>query len=508
MLDHRPEELAFYAKMGVPAPTLQPLERRRLRMTFRNERTLYTAVCAATKKPVLSIYAPSKGYTIYDFHYWHSDQWSGLAYGRDMDFSRPFFAQWRELFLAAPKMNLVNDSFCENSDYVNQAGGLKDCYMVFSGDSSEKCLYCHRIINAKECVDCELIVHSELCYGCINCKESYNLRYAEECISCRDSAFLVDCRDCTNCLGCFGLRHQQYQVFNQQLTKEEYEQRFAAYRLETMSGRDRFMQEFETWLGDRRGQVELNKGIENSRGIYLENTTDCFMGDACIDVERCAYVSTVFASKDCVDVDIWGRCELVYECVTVGDNANTVAFSSDTWGNVHDIWYCNLCTRSKHLFGCVSMKDAEYCILNKQYTKEEYEALVPRIIAYMKQTGEWGQFFPASLSPFGYNETIANEFFPLQKEEALAKGFSWYEEALPPAPSQGYTPEDDINVYRDATKTQELLAAVLVCAETGRPFKILPQELAFYLKMGIPVPRISHNARYTPRRRKVRGLQY
>ena len=33
--------------------------------------------------------------------------------------------------------------------------------------------------------------------------------------------------------------------------------------------------------------------------------------------------------------------------------------------------------------------------------------------------GEWGEFFPASLSPFGYNETVANEYYPLSRDSVI-----------------------------------------------------------------------------------------
>jgi hypothetical protein len=39
----------------------------------------------------------------------------------------------------------------------------------------------------------------------------------------------------------------------------------------------------------------------------------------------------------------------------------------------------------------------------------------------MQETGERGEFFHRNLSPFGYNETVANEYFPLSKEEAIAR---------------------------------------------------------------------------------------
>jgi hypothetical protein len=31
----------------------------------------------------------------------------------------------------------------------------------------------------------------------------------------------------------------------------------------------------------------------------------------------------------------------------------------------------------------------------------------------MIETGEWGEFFHPSLSPFGYNETVAQEYYPV-----------------------------------------------------------------------------------------------
>ena len=51
--------------------------------------------------------------------------------------------------------------------------------------------------------------------------------------------------------------------------------------------------------------------------------------------------------------------------------------------------YTRECFACKYCFGCVGLRNKSYCILNKQYTKEEYETLVPRIIAHMRETGEW-----------------------------------------------------------------------------------------------------------------------
>jgi hypothetical protein len=39
----------------------------------------------------------------------------------------------------------------------------------------------------------------------------------------------------------------------------------------------------------------------------------------------------------------------------------------------------------------------------------------------MKSAGEWGEFFPTELSTFGYNETAANEYFPMTEKEVKTK---------------------------------------------------------------------------------------
>ena len=68
--------------------------------------------------------------------------------------------------------------------------------------------------------------------------------------------------------------------------------------------------------------------------------------------------------------------------------------------------------------------------------KEQYEELVPKIIKQMNsmpyidskgRSYKYGEFFPSELSPFCYNETIAQEYFPLTKEEVLKQGYRWKE---------------------------------------------------------------------------------
>src|SRR3989304_5531969 len=101
------EDIAFYEKVGVPLPTLCPEERQRRRLAFRNERKLYHRKCDFTGKEIISTYSPEKPYKVYDNDIWYSNKWNPLDYGRDFDFSRPFFQQFNELLIVVPKMARV-----------------------------------------------------------------------------------------------------------------------------------------------------------------------------------------------------------------------------------------------------------------------------------------------------------------------------------------------------------------------------------------------------------------
>ncbi len=46
-------------------------------------------------------------------------------------------------------------------------------------------------------------------------------------------------------------------------------------------------------------------------------------------------------------------------------------------------YYSETLVNCEDCFACVGLKDKQYCIFNKQYSKEEYHQLVPKIIAQM-----------------------------------------------------------------------------------------------------------------------------
>jgi len=162
---------------------------------------------------------------------------------------------------------------------------------------------------------------------------------------------------------------------------------------------------------------------------------------------------------------------------------------------VFDLTYCfQCCQTAAHCFGCVGIRKKEYCILNKQYTKDEYEELVPRIIEHMKSTREYGEFFPVELSPYHYNETTAQEYFPLEKEKVLSRGWKW-EEELPFTTGKETKTWDQIPENIDDVP-EDIIDDILACEVTKKNFRITKQELLFYKKFRIPIPRLHPDERH------------
>jgi hypothetical protein len=453
-----PEDLALYKKLDVTKPTHCHDCRQQRRLAWRNERWMYKRKCDFSGKDVISMYPPDSPHKVYDSEIWWSDKWDGTEYGREFDFSRPFFEQFREVQLKVPRAALINKK-SENSAYTNHASDNKNCYMSGCIFNSEDCLYSDWILTSRDCIDCSYLVeNNELCYETYYAWNSYKAFYCDFIRECSDCWFCSDCFGCKNCFMCWNLRNKEYCIRNEQLTKEEYEKALKTKNIKEL--RKEYIKAKNS-LAIRPATYEVK--TENSIGDLLFGSKNVYFAFDSINVEDARYVYDAVDVKDSMDIYHVGWSELIYEAHAVV-NANFCRFCHFTY-DVSDLTYCDCTQNCKNLFGCSNLVRKEYCILNKQYTREEYEALVPKIIAHMKRTGEWGEFFPINFSPYAYNQSRVMEYYPLTKEQALAKEYKWSD-----------LPE----------KSKKTLA----------PIK---QELAFYKKHGLPIPTKHPDERYWDR---------
>jgi hypothetical protein len=222
----------------------------------------------------------------------------------------------------------------------------------------------------------------------------------------------------------------------------------------------------------------------------------------CTDVnnlEDCKYCTRFLDSRSCYDIySWWQNSELCYESVAIGENNYGVLFCANVDTNSKNVLYSVHCSGCDNVFGCGWLRNKSYCIFNKQYTKEEYEKEVAKIITHMQSTGERWEFFDPSLSPFGYNETVAQEYYPLDQ---AASASLWYNRSTYEAPKPV---SDKVIQAKDLPDTIEsvsddIVQSAIACEVTGKLFRILPQELAFYRKHNIPLPRKHPDQRHLER---------
>jgi hypothetical protein len=499
------EDKSFYTRMNVPSPTFCPMCRAQRRLAFRNERGLYKRKSDYSGKEIFSMYSNESPVKVYERDIWLSDVWDPTEYGRDIDWSRPFLTQLYELMLEVPfkANNLVHGI---DSEYSNNATDPKKCYLVFNATNPEDCMYSNGVNFSRDCVDCSHISKTESSYGSFWLGSCYRTHYSSQCVDSSDLWFCRDCQGCLNCFGSVNLRNKSYCFFNEQLSKEEYNKKVAEYELHTREGVEQATNDAHAFWN--KFPNKNHQGIKNydCDGSYVSNSKnvhESYLVRECENIKYSQYLQETPGCKDCYDFSIWGDgAELVYEAVSCGSGIQNVKFALLTQENVHDTEYTINCTNgSQNLFGCVGLRKYEYCILNKQYTKEEYEILVDKIkkhmmdMPYTDKNGrvyKYGEYFPVEMSPWAYNETLAHEYFPLTKEEAVAQGYRWRDQEAKnyvPTMLAENIPSDIKNVADNIT------GEIIECAHYGncnqnctKAFKVTIDELSFYKKVGIPLP--------------------
>jgi len=492
----KPDDFGFYEKMEVPIPELCPTCRQQQRMLFRNFKTLYKRPSSKSGKMIISMYNPDVPFPVWDISEWWADDWDALDYAIDLDFSVPFLKQLSELMDKIPHFSIMNTK-SENCEYSNMVLDSKNCYLIFGCVENENCDYGHIVWKSTDCIDNLYVYKSELCYECIDCLGSNKLLYSQECESCADSIGLYDCRDCVNCVGCVGLRHKSYYIFNQQVTKEKYQEFLQSYPITYKESISYILSNREKLRKQMPARSVFGSHNNNVSGDHLYNAHNIQQSfDVKNGGENSSYCYTVNKPIESQDISFSIGVEYGYQVLTGGHSSNIIATHLAMESNY--IYYSDTCYNSKNLFGCVGLRNKEYCILNKQYTQEEYKRLVPKIIENMKKNKDWGNFFPIWMSPFGYNESIANEYMPLTKEQALTKGFKW-QDNIPHTIGQENCSLEELPKNPEMYTDSELLDKILKCELCGKNYRFISREIAFYKKMKLSIPSKCFNCRHQAR---------
>ena len=310
-------------------------------------------------------------------------------------------------------------------------------------------------------------------------------------------------------------------IFNEQYSKSEYKEQMKYWDLGSYARLREAIQRFEEFKLGIPHRFAITSNAIDVLGNDIHNTKNCqycFVTEN--GVENCKFIYLGGLSlKDSYDMTSGGdNSQLLYE--SVGMLSAERLFFCNGANSSHDVEYSEQAIGSSNLFGCLYLKHRQYCILNKQYIKEEYFSLVSKIKAqmsampYIDTRGRkytYGEFFPIELAANAYNESWAFEEFPMSKDEALAQGYTWHDRE-----QQEYKIDIETDKLPDHIRDtpDSITNQVIACAHHGTcselcttAFRVIPDELAFYKQMNIALPRLCPNCRFFARKQKQNPIK-
>lgn len=485
------EDIEFYNKLRVPPPTLCPDCRKQRRLAFSNFTTFYTNNCSAPDhgEQLISLIPNVSKFEIYDHDFWWSDEWGAHQTQQEYDLNKAFFEQVKNLFIKVPFAQTFRGANTVASEFSAYGTEIKNCYYVFGGLKSENIIYGCWPIFSKDTVDSLAAQNCEKCYEILFSLNNYNSDFIISSDDCLDSKFLMDCKNCTNCFGGINLRNKKYVFFGEQLTKEDYEKKISQINLGSRSVFKHWEDEFKKYINSSiKKPLRNRKNVINSRGDVLIDCRNCFESFWIEEGENLRYANLGIKVRDSMDIVLTSlnSSECYENNYSLASNRLKFSFFNRASS---DLEYCMDCNNCTNCFGSNGLRNKKYCVFNKQYSETEYWELVDKIKTKILKDGEYGEFFPVSMSPFPYNSTLAHIEFPMGKEKIESIGGFFFEPEISMNENERSNVLQSSDIPDDIKNVDdEIVKKILICEVTGKPFRITKPELNFYRTKSLPIP--------------------
>ncbi|NUJ98000.1 hypothetical protein HGA92_04415 [Candidatus Gracilibacteria bacterium] len=443
----------------------------------------YKRKCDFSGETIVTMYPENARFPIYKYKYFESDSWSPPFLS--VDFSKNIFKQIKELQEKTPRPHMLGKNQ-ENCDYCDDVWSSKNCYLSLSMLNCESIFYSYRNIDCSYCSDIIYCHFMENCHDMTLSSHCYKVFYGFNIKNSSESMFLSDCRNVKNCFMCWNLRDKEYCILNKQYTQEEYEKFIKKYNFGSRQEIEKLKKGFNEHLKENSYFTEnINVSCEKSSGNFLTNCKNCENCFLLEESEDCINVIRGYKNKNSMNCSGLLEGEKCY-MVNQSSYVYNLKYSSYC-GNCKESSYLDNCSNCSYCFGCVGLKNKEFCILNKQYTKEEYEKTIKKIEENMRNIGIFGNFFPYTMMYSGYNTTLAIIYFPLEKEEVLGLGGYWEEDEEKEFGGEIFELLDDIKDI-----STDFASKAILCKKTNKPFNFSKEAIEFHQKNNIALPNISH----------------
>jgi hypothetical protein len=484
-------EIGWYNKFNVPPSKYSPLTRMRLMHGYFIMWNIWYNKHVETGKSIMSTVHPATGIRVLEDLEWYDCDFSEL--GKSLDLNQSFFDQYYELSRSVPRPAHDNIVQPENSLAFLSIGD-QDSYFVMAS----KTKHCFYTANAFDCEDSAEIAMGKSIkqsYNVINSTRLFKCNFAQDCFDCIDCSFIFDCRNCEYCFGAANKRNKKYLWFNEQLSKKEWEERRLEVNLSSWQDRQKYENQFLEFLKTKVVWPEnININTENSTGEYLEDTTNshsCYhIRGGSRDLDHVTFCLGT-PSHDCVYCGgATGASDCYYNCgVTYCKDAK---FCMNFVTGSQNVEYCERCNDCENCFGCVGLVRKKYCILNKQYSEDEYWSVLDKLKCQMLESDEYGDIPNLRFSTQHW--TCLQDFYEIDKETALKLGADNFDllshEAEGPeiSPNKLKSPDTLPDQIKEAGYG-DIVGQVYFDQDMSRRYGYLKPELDLYRKLNVAAPR-------------------
>ena len=438
---------------------------------------------------MISVYPPINRMKVTDADKYMSDRDSLMV---DYEVAGDsFFDKIKALFLTVGMPNLLSFYQNENCDYANITIHSKNIYLTFWSVWCENVMYSYLIKdNSSDVIasvmawdNCSVVFESSAIL------RSHNIFYSRNIADSSDMRFCQNMQWCSECIHCSWLHNKTYCIDNIELSKEEY----LIKKNEFLSDKNKFYSRRQGWELANYGSNNVtwsaiikSNEVANWRFVYQVSwwRNICFAGSA--NGNQNVYDAIFFGSPS-------------------GDNVYAVAWWGSGIQNMYcsthvnwwsDVYYCLFMENCSFCLWCVGLKNKEYCIFNKQYTKEERYAKVDEIFSEMEREWTLWSFFPWSINPFYFNDTAAHLLEPsIGRDEVTWLWYLWRDEPIRvDIPDWMETVKaselEQFEWYKDGTwMIDPLILKKVIIDPEWNSYRVVKLEYDFLVKHGLPLPR-------------------
>ena len=481
-------DIKFLKIFSVPPPNFCPTCRRIRRLAHFGVSQLFKRKCDAPKhnETMISLFSDQCPFPVYDYSYFISDEFDPFYFG--VEYKKNPMETLFGIRRKFPMPSFLNrDPSSINSEYSSGGRNLKNGYYVSSCFNVENAWYSGMLLRSRDVMDSLRTDRSEFVYEGFFSDHVYNSSFVYFSSGCIDSMFIFDCRNCQKCFGCVNLINVKYCIYNKQHTEEEYMEFMSSVYPLTRDKLSSFEDDFWNLIRSLPVNGTRNVASDNVFGTDIRNSKNLFDVSGADNSENIRHADGALSHHDSMDfLYSGGNSSFLYMDTNIGSQSSRVKFSVSTKFSTD----CEFVFNSKNLsncFMCFGLQNKSYCILNKQYTENDYFKIMDVIKTEMLEKGEYADGPGIEFSAMAYNFSLAQVVYPLNETTIEKLGGYVAKEPETNAGNIQVIKYDDLPEMIDDIK-DSLTDGAVECEKTGRPFRITLSELGFYRKMKLPIP--------------------